>query len=852
VTVRLYTENILPGESNPLDSCALLLQVREVQHCRACNEHVESERQLRDHLATRHAPAELSSLDRGRAARHRSEQSTGGQLLQRLPSLPLSACILGVLLCVGLLGVVGWASSPASGQSGPTEVSNWTDLGAIDDSQATLGDDYVLVNELNRSTAGYETVVLNQTATEFSETVFFPQGESQAVSQLTRTPVAELLSNDAGLNLTLTDPANGTIERENTNSATFAAVTYATPTEQFVRFDPVGGSSEPFTGSFDGQGNAIRDLVVTRPTESTTGVFGSSEGTVEDVTLANTTVTGFSEVGGLVGFNSGTVTSASASGAVNGSISAVGGLVGQNDGSVTNASASVVVGGSADEIGGVVGRNTETGTVTDVSASGAVAGDPNATTSAGGVVGQNDGTVADASASGTVSAPLVAGGLVGQNVGTVTDASASGSVTGEQFVGGFVGLNAGAGTVTDVSASGAVTATDDSVSNAGGLVGSNNGIVTDASANGTVRGEQTVGGLTGRNAGTVTNASASGAVNGSDGVGGLVGSNDGTVTDASARGVVNGSSGVGGLVGDNRGTVANASASGAVDGSSDVGGLVGDNFKSTVRDVFASGAVTGDNGVGGLVGQNRGTVRDAYALGTVDGTGDTGGLVGKNGVSDLYTGTIERTYAAGEVDGVTEVGGLVGRNANGSVNSSYFDNQTTGQSSAIGTATDNGTTSNAPPDGLATTAMQGLTPTQAGGDTMDGLDFARDQSQSNWSAVVAGEGLTPTPQQDGYPILRSLDTAEQLDAQGATGDPGPPALPGAEGPPRDLDGDSRYEDVDGDEEFTIFDVQAFFTSFQEQTVQNNREAFNFDEQNPEDPAVTIFDVQALFIQLSSP
>ena len=73
-------------------------------------------------------------------------------------------------------------------------------------------------------------------------------------------------------------------------------------------------------------------------------------------------------------------------------------------------------------------------------------------------------------------------------------------------------------------------------------------------------------------------------------------------------------------------------------------------------------------------------------------------------------------------------------------------------------------------------------------------------------------------------------------------EPGPPALPGSEGPPQDPDGDDRYEDVDGDNEFTIFDVQEFLTSFEEQTVQNNPVAFNFDEESPEDPTVTIFDV----------
>jgi hypothetical protein len=66
----------------------------------------------------------------------------------------------------------------AESQSNLTEISDWTDLQAIGDSQANLSDDYVLVNELNKTTAGYNAVVLNQTATEFTENILFSSGLS--------------------------------------------------------------------------------------------------------------------------------------------------------------------------------------------------------------------------------------------------------------------------------------------------------------------------------------------------------------------------------------------------------------------------------------------------------------------------------------------------------------------------------------------------------------------------------------------------------------------------------------------------------------------------------------------------
>ncbi|MGA2191695.1 MAG: GLUG motif-containing protein, partial [Steroidobacteraceae bacterium] len=68
-----------------------------------------------------------------------------------------------------------------------------------------------------------------------------------------------------------------------------------------------------------------------------------------------------------------------------------------------------------------------------------------------------------------------------------------------------------------------------------------------------------------------------GSVSGSNYVGGLVGWNNGTVSNSYATGSVNGASNVGGLVGDNGGMVSSSYATGSVNGASNVGGLVGDN-----------------------------------------------------------------------------------------------------------------------------------------------------------------------------------------------------------------------------------------------------------------------------------
>ena len=95
------------------------------------------------------------------------------------------------------------------------------------------------------------------------------------------------------------------------------------------------------------------------------------------------------------------------------------------------------------------------------------------------------------------------GGLIGFNQGEVTDSFATGNVAGDLFVGGLIGSNTSGtsakdGTVTNVYAAGSVTG-DANSSSIGGLIGYENGNgVTNAYALGAVTGNQSVGGLIGQ------------------------------------------------------------------------------------------------------------------------------------------------------------------------------------------------------------------------------------------------------------------------------------------------------------------------------------------------------------------
>ena len=281
----------------------------------------------------------------------------------------------------------------------------------------------------------------------------------------------------------------------------------------------------------------------------------------------------------------------------------------------------------------------------------------------GGLVAMNLGTVSSSYSTGSVIGNNQVGILVGVNHGTVENCYATGSVTGMNCVGILVGYNLDDGLVTNSYSTGGNT-TGNSV---GGVVGWNCGAVTYSYSTGGVAGDYFVGGVVGHNYGTVTYSYSTGSVAGNEYVGGVVGHNhEGSVSDSYATGNVTGKLCVGGLAGANdKATIANCYFTGSVTGEGQVGGLVGGNW-GTVRGCYSTGSVTGKSRVGGLGGGNHGTVENSYATGGVTGIGRVGGLVG-----DDSGGTVEDSYATGSVTGTGWVGGLVGSCFMSTVSSCY-------------------------------------------------------------------------------------------------------------------------------------------------------------------------------------
>ena len=161
-------------------------------------------------------------------------------------------------------------------------------------------------------------------------------------------------------------------------------------------FKPIATSGTEFKGTFDGNGHTIHDLHINRSSSVDIGLFGgvsTSSGTaiVENFALENVDISGDQEVGAVVGALG--INGEIQQVYVNGTISAndnAGGLVGQNTGTIKNAYSKADVTGSNGQIGGLVGFNNG-GTITNCYATGQVSGN----SFVGGLVGQNTGFVND-------------------------------------------------------------------------------------------------------------------------------------------------------------------------------------------------------------------------------------------------------------------------------------------------------------------------------------------------------------------------------------------------------------------------------------------------------------------------
>ena len=463
----------------------------------------------------------------------------------------------------------------------------------------------------------------------------------------------------------------------------------------FTPWTPIGTSSQPFTGTFDGNNKTISGLYINDPSKDYVGLFGCigrksiAVGTVKDVTLEDSYVCGNEKVGGVCGYNKGgIVTGCHNSGKVTGNDIQTGGVCGKNEGTLESSSNSGTVTGNNYYTGGVCGQNYG-GTVNGCTNTGTVTGN---NISTGGVCGENNngGKVVGSHNEGNVTGTNQTGGVCGNNVGSsVTGCTNTGMVTGtNQCIGGVCGQNLSNGTVEGSHNEGNVTGTNENGQQIGGVCGYiESGTVNGCYNSGTVTGKYSfTGGVCGQNNGNVQKSYNTGNVSGTNSVGGVCGScsfrGSATVQECYNTGTVSGTNYVGGVCGQNQpqGTVNGCYNTGDVSGTNFVGGVCGQNngtvngCYNTTDEGSGTGNVTGTNDcVGGVCGMNNGTLENSYNTGDVIGNSLVGGVCGQN----LDSGTAKVCYNTGNVTGNSKFGGVYGESRN-IVRDCYYLSDTSG------------------------------------------------------------------------------------------------------------------------------------------------------------------------------
>ena len=297
-----------------------------------------------------------------------------------------------------------------------------------------------------------------------------------------------------------------------------------------------------YSGTFDGAGHTVSGLYYnnTAYTGRTVGFIGclDSNGTVRDLTLANASINGATDIGGIVAHNYGTVSGCAISGTVSGT-GTTGGIVSRNmaGGRVEDCENRTAVSGAV--TGGIAGENTAI--IVDCSNGGAVSG----TNSVGGIAGINSGNLARCLNTANVTgANTHVGGVVGNHVaGEIGRCGNTGNVTGgSDYIGGVAGVCSGAAVIESYN-TGAVTgaAASDAVGGVAGTIDGTNLIasaITSCYNTGDVTGRSWVGGIAGVSGYqetpqtvTFTNSYTTGTVTGTSHYGAVIGAlNKGTVS----------------------------------------------------------------------------------------------------------------------------------------------------------------------------------------------------------------------------------------------------------------------------------------------------------------------------------
>lgn len=319
------------------------------------------------------------------------------------------------------------------------------------------------------------------------------------------------------------------------------------------KWTPIGNSSVAFTGHFDGAGYKISGMFI-NTTSSHNGLFGNVSGSVSNLTVENSWVTGGKYTGGIVGLNIGTLENLKNKAAVIGNEECTGGVVGISKSQESKKSA-------------IIKNVINYGVVNGIK-------------NVGGVAGEAWNTKLDSTKNfANVNGKNYVGGIIGK-AGynsvlvryfiTANNSQNYGDVLGKEYVAGFAGI---CGEQSCTSSSYSLEC----------------GNLSNIGNSGSIFAENNVGGVIGALCrGTIKSIRNDGNVEGVNYVSGLFGNADfSTTTSLYNTGDVAGSKYVGGIIGYNKeGVTSSAYSTGSVDGDSLVGLMIGYNYNTTMADYY--------------------------------------------------------------------------------------------------------------------------------------------------------------------------------------------------------------------------------------------------------------------------
>ena len=185
--------------------------------------------------------------------------------------------------------------------------------------------------------------------------------------------------------------------------------------------------STPFSGTFNGAGHKISNLMIYNFAEPSTGFFSQLDSTarLDSLTLKSYYLRGIYS-GGVAGINRGTINEVHVDTDTLDFVNSAGGFVSENYGTITNSSFSGTLMGAY--VGGIAYDNFGTISKSNVVLkNGDFSRKP---TMFGGIANNNKGTISDCKASGEIYAAVNIGGIASVNTGKVERCSSSVDIYG--------------------------------------------------------------------------------------------------------------------------------------------------------------------------------------------------------------------------------------------------------------------------------------------------------------------------------------------------------------------------------------------------------------------------------------